>query len=83
MKKISKGEAYYRRADIPGQRCGNCSMFLPRKEYANGLCTAVEGVIEPEDTCDLWESKINPFVKIGAFVGALWGAWWIAKKSPR
>lgn len=83
MAKITKGAAYYRKADIPGECCGNCSMFRPRENYANGLCTLVEGVIEPEDTCNFWEAKAGAqFIKVGALLGALLGAWWIAK-GPR
>ena len=78
--KITKAAAYYRRADIPGERCGNCKFFRKQAQYANGFCTLVEGVIEPEDTCNLWQGSVLPqFAKVGALLGALLGAWWIAK----
>ncbi len=54
--KRTKAEVYYRVADNPAESCGTCRYFKQRRDYANGFCTIVDGLIEPEDTCDLWEA---------------------------
>ena len=54
--KYTKAETYYRLADNPAESCGTCRYFKKRRDYDNGFCVIVEGLIEPEDTCDLWEA---------------------------
>ncbi len=54
--KRTKAEVYYRVADKPEVSCGTCRYFKKRRDYDNGFCTIVDGLIEPEDTCDLWEA---------------------------
>ncbi len=54
--KHTKAEVYYRVAEDPAQSCGVCRYFRKRANYDNGACVIVRGLIEPEDTCDLWEA---------------------------
>ncbi len=49
---ISKREANYRPQDTPGERCGNCAMFV-----AGGRCTLVRGAIDSSYTCDHWTAS--------------------------
>lgn len=75
MAKISKGQSYYRVAEDPAFSCATCKHFQPRQGTANGLCALVTGIVEPEDTCDLWEKQSAPAGwAIGALaaVGLLW-----------
>ncbi|WP_396611369.1 high-potential iron-sulfur protein [Haloferax sp. S1W] len=40
-----------------GQDCGNCAEYIPDKNGDGfGACARVEGYIDPEDWCSLWES---------------------------
>ncbi|CQR49015.1 high-potential iron-sulfur protein [Haloferax massiliensis] len=40
-----------------GRNCGNCAEYIPDKNGDGfGACAKVEGYIDPEDWCSLWES---------------------------
>ena len=80
--KLTKGAAYYRVADNLSRSCGTCRFFQKRERYANGKCELVAGVIEPEDTCNLWEVVTQPLVHWAVFVAALVGAYLLAR-GPR
>ena len=82
MAKLSKGAAYYRVADDPAQSCATCRYFRKRQRYENGTCDLVAGVIEPEDTCNLWVAVTQPLVNWALFVAAVIGAYLLAK-GPR
>ena len=41
----------------PGPNCGNCAEYIPDQNGDGfGACARVEGYIDPEDWCVLWES---------------------------
>ena len=41
----------------PGQNCGNCAEYIPDKNGDGfGACAKVEGYVDPEDWCTIWES---------------------------
>lgn len=41
----------------PGQNCGNCAEYIPDMNGDGfGACAKVEGYVDPEDWCVLWES---------------------------
>ena len=41
----------------PGPNCGNCAEYIPDVNGDGfGACAKVEGYIDPEDWCVLWES---------------------------
>ena len=50
-KKETKEEVNFREG-TPNKRCGLCTMFRPPAS-----CTAVQGVIDAHDLCDLFERK--------------------------
>ena len=58
MDKVTKSSVNYREAK-GDKRCGNCFMYRPSHVHKiiKGSCTLVEGVIDPDDTCDKWERK--------------------------
>ncbi|MCO8267196.1 high-potential iron-sulfur protein [Haloferax sp. AB510] len=40
-----------------GRDCGNCAEYIPDKNGDGfGACAKVEGYVDPEDWCSLWES---------------------------
>ena len=80
--KITKGEAYYRVAENPAESCGTCKFFRKREHYENGRCELVAGVIEPEDTCNLWVGAMGLVANWMMFLVALGGAYLLAK-GPR
>ncbi|WP_416840056.1 hypothetical protein [Haloferax sp. DFSO52] len=42
---------------VEGTNCGNCAEYIPDKNGDGfGACAKVEGYIDPEDWCILWES---------------------------
>lgn len=54
-KKMTHKAAEYRGASTASrQRCGTCSMYLPRKPPA---CTLVERPIHPDWVCKYYESN--------------------------
>lgn len=82
MAKLSKGAAYYRVAENPAESCGTCKFFQKRASYDNGTCELVVGVIEPEDTCDLWVGRMGLVANWFVFLIMLGGAYLLAK-GPR
>jgi hypothetical protein len=41
----------------PGQDCGNCAEYIPDENGDGfGACAKVEGYVDPEDWCVIWES---------------------------
>lgn len=54
--KVTKQSVNYRPSDIPGKRCGTCSM-LTLISKNRGECSLVTGVIMPGMVCDKWERK--------------------------
>lgn len=57
MAKQSKRKVHYRRGK-PTRRCGICTMFRPPDS-----CSAVEGNIEPQMVCDLYQRKTSFYGK--------------------
>ncbi|WP_394349864.1 MULTISPECIES: hypothetical protein [Haloferax] len=62
---VSKEDVQFQEADdafdaglaIEGTNCGNCAEYIPDKNGDGfGACAKVEGYIDPEDWCVLWES---------------------------
>lgn len=63
MSKISKTEARYQGHPNGHERCGICSMFVPKHE-----CTAVEGDIYNHGWCKLWALKHHQAFAFGGAV---------------
>ena len=53
--KVPKESVNYRLAELPGRRCGTCSMF--RASSQGGSCTLVAGLIEADHVCDRWDAR--------------------------
>ena len=80
--KLTKGETYYRVADDPALSCATCRYFQPRAGVANGTCALVKGIIEPEDTCDLWEA-VRQWQGLGVVALATVGLWFASRQRRR
>jgi len=55
--KVSKVEANYRAAESAERQCGNCRFF---EQAAPNRCLRVNGFIEADQVCDLWEGIEEP-----------------------
>jgi hypothetical protein len=58
--KLSQKEVSYRPAIDPERRCGTCSMFRISGDDEHGECTLVQGIIDPNDTCNRWSGLKRP-----------------------
>ncbi len=52
---VSKASAVYRLGGSPRQRCSTCRLFLPAQPGRSSQCHVVEGPIDPDGGCVLWE----------------------------
>jgi hypothetical protein len=56
--KRTKADARYRHKSLSAREfCGNCVMFMPEQNRRIGICSRVEGTIDPDYVCDKWEPK--------------------------
>ncbi|KAB1197893.1 MULTISPECIES: hypothetical protein [Haloferax] len=62
---LSKADVQFQEADdafeaglaVEGTNCGNCAEYIPDINGDGfGACAKVEGYVDPEDWCVLWES---------------------------
>jgi|CXWL01.1.fsa_nt_gi hypothetical protein len=51
--KLTPRDAAYRKSTDISKVCGNCRYFLE-----GGACKRVDGYIEPDFVCDLWEATV-------------------------
>jgi hypothetical protein len=55
--KIAKKKLKYQDKPNKGQRCADCTQFVPGKtKAAKGTCKLVEGAISPNGWCLEWEA---------------------------
>lgn len=52
---VSKEAAIYRPAGSGRQVCADCRLFLPARSGGSSRCNVVEGPIEEDGVCVLWE----------------------------
>lgn len=52
----TKADSDYRPVDIPHQNCHTCTYMIPHAE-SKSTCQLVEGTVDPQHVCDLWEKE--------------------------
>ena len=54
--KMSKADSAYQTRPVGSQRCGNCSSAYQNVVGREFICSQIEGTIEPESWCKLWNT---------------------------
>lgn len=50
--------AYTDKSEVPGNTCGNCSLYIPWKDQAEcGGCLLFKGPVKAEGHCTQWAAK--------------------------
>lgn len=55
VKQSQRAVRYKGKSDKRAENCANCENFLASDKGAAASCTLVDGRIDPEGICDLWE----------------------------
>lgn len=54
--KMSKEDSAYQLRPVGSQRCGNCSSSYQNVVCGDTICSQIEGKIEPDAWCRVWNS---------------------------